>query len=130
MAVQLNHTILYARDSKASAAFFSEVLGLPKPSHWGPFEVVTTANGTNLDFLDADGDIASQHYAFLVSEAEFDAIFNRIKQRKLAYWADPGQTRRGEINRHDGGRGLYFEDPNGHLLEIITRAYGSGGWNP
>ncbi len=129
MAVQLNHTILYARDSKASAAFFSDVLGLPPPTHWGPFEVVTTANGTNLDFLDAD-EIASQHYAFLVSEAEFDAIFDRIKERKLAYWADPGQTRENEINRHDGGRGLYFEDPNGHLLEIITRAYGSGGWNP
>ena len=130
MAVQLNHTILYARDSKASAAFFSEVLGLPSPAHWGPFEVVTTANGTNLDFLDADGEIASQHYAFLVSEAEFDAIFARIKARKLAYWADPGQTRENEINRHDGGRGLYFEDPNGHLLEIITRAYGRGRWNP
>lgn len=130
MAVQLNHTILYARDSKASAAFFSEMLGLPPPAHWGPFEVVTTANGTNLDFLDADGGIAAQHYAFLVSEAEFDAIFGRIKARGLSYWADPGQTRKSEINRHDGGRGLYFEDPNGHLLEIITRAYGSGGWNP
>ena len=130
MAVELNHTILYARDSKASAAFFSEVLGLPAPAHWGPFEVVATANGTNLDFLDADGEIAPQHYAFLVSEAEFDAIFTRIKDRKLACWADPGQTRQGEINRHDGGRGLYFEDPHGHLLEIITRAYGSGGWNP
>ena len=130
MAVELNHTILYARDSKASAAFFSEVLGLPPPAHWGPFEVVATANGTNLDFLDADGEIASQHYAFLVSEEEFDAIFARIKDRKLSYWADPGQTRQGEINRHDGGRGLYFQDPNGHLLEIITRAYGSGGWNP
>lgn len=130
MAVELNHTILYARDSRASAAFFAEMLGLPPPTHWGPFEVVPTANGTNLDFLDADGEIASQHYAFLVSEAEFDAIFGRIKDRKLSYWADPGQTRQGEINRHDGGRGLYFEDPNGHLLEIITRAYGSGGWNP
>ena len=130
MAVELNHTILYARDSKASAAFLSEMLGLPAPVHWGPFEVVTTANGTNLDFLDADGEIASQHYAFLVSEAEFDAIFTRIKAGGLSYWADPGPTRQGEINRHDGGRGLYFEDPNGHLLEIITRAYGSGGWNP
>ena len=130
MAVELNHTIIWARDSKSSAAFLAEILGLPAPVRWGPFEVVATANGTNLDYLDRDGDIASQHYAFLVSEAEFDAIFNRIKDRKLAYWADPGQTRENEINRHDGGRGLYFEDPNGHLLEIITRAYGSGGWNP
>jgi catechol 2,3-dioxygenase-like lactoylglutathione lyase family enzyme len=67
---------------------------------------------------------------FLVSEDEFDAIFGRIKQRKLSYWADPGQTQKGEINRHDGGRGLYFEDSDGHLFEIITRSYGSGGWNP
>src|ERR1041385_193281 len=121
MAVELNHTIIWARDSKASAAFLAEMLGLPAPSHWGPFEVVATAHGTNLDYLDRDGEIASQHYAFLVSEAEFDAIFGRIKDRGLSYWADPGQTKRGEINRHDGGRGLYFADPNGHLFEIITR---------
>jgi catechol 2,3-dioxygenase-like lactoylglutathione lyase family enzyme len=130
MAVQLNHTILYARDSRASARFLAEVLGLPAPVHWGPFEMVATENGANLDYLDTEDEIASQHYAFLVSEAEFDDIFNRIKERKLAYWADPGQSQRGEINRHDGGRGLYFEDPNGHLFEIITRPYGSGGWNP
>ena len=128
MAVQLNHTILYARDSKASAKFLAEILGLPAPVHWGPFEMVTTANGTNLDYLDTGDEIASQHYAFLVSEPEFDEIFGRIKERKLSYWADPGQSQRGEINRHDGGRGLYFEDPDGHLFEIITRAYGSGGW--
>ena len=130
MAVQLNHTIIWARDSRSSATFFSDVLGLPAPTHWGPFEVVATANGTNLDFLDAESEIAAQHYAFLVSEEEFDAIFGRIKARGLSYWADPGQAKQGEINRHDGGRGLYFEDPNGHLLEIITRPYGSGGWNP
>lgn len=130
MAIQFNHTILYARDSRTSAAFLAEILGLPAPVHWGPFEMVQTANGANLDYLDTEDDIAPQHYAFLVSEAEFDAIFERIRDRKRSYWADPGQTRQGEINRHDGGRGLYFEEPNGHLLEIITRPYGSGGWNP
>lgn len=130
MAVHLNHTILYARDSRAAAKFLAEVLGLPAPVHWGPFEVVTTANGANLDYLDAEGEIASQHYAFLVSEPEFDQIFGRIKERKLSHWADPGQTRPSEINHHDGGRGLYFEDPDGHLFEIITRPYGSGGWDP
>jgi catechol 2,3-dioxygenase-like lactoylglutathione lyase family enzyme len=130
MAIRFNHTILYARDPAASAKFLAEILGLPAPIHWGPFDVVATANGANLDYLEADGEIASQHYAFLVDESEFDAIFARIKERKLSYWADPGQTRRDEINRHDGGRGCYFEDPNGHLLEIITRPYGSGGWNP
>lgn len=130
MAVQLNHTIIWVRDSRASAAFLAEMLGLPAPRHWGPFEVVTTANGTNLDFMDAEDEIAPQHYAFLVDEAEFDEIFGRIRARKIGYWADPAQKQSGEINRHDGGRGLYFEDPNGHLLEIITRSYGSGGWDP
>ena len=129
MAVQFNHTILYARDSRASAEFLAGLLGLPAPVHWGPFEMVTTANGANLDYIDADGTITPQHYAFLISEPEFDEIFGRIQQRKLPYWADPAQEQEGRINHHDGGRGVYFEDPNGHLLEIITRPYGSGGWN-
>jgi catechol 2,3-dioxygenase-like lactoylglutathione lyase family enzyme len=130
MAANLNHTIVYARDSATSAAFMAEILGLPPPTTWGPFVVVTTGNGVNMDFLDADGDIAPQHYAFQVSETEFDDIFARIKARALPYWADPGQTQQGRINRHDGGRGLYFEEPAGHLLEIITKPYGSGGWKP
>ena len=92
--------------------------------------MVTTANGANLDYMDADGEITPQHYAFLVADAEFDEIFGRIRERCLPYWADPSRTRPGEINRHEGGRGLYFEDPNRHLLAIITRPYGSRGWNP
>jgi len=125
MAIQFNHTILY----EASAKFLVEMLGLLAPSKWGPFVVVKTDNGTNLDYMDTDGEIASQHYAFLVDDQDFDAIFERIRARKLAYWSDPGQTQQGQINHHDGGRGLYFEDPDGHFLEIITRPYGSGGWN-
>jgi len=130
MAIDFNHTILSARDSEASAKFLAEMLGLPAPRHWGPFQMVTTENGTNLDYTHTDSEITPQHYAFLVSESEFDEIFGRIRERNLPYWADPGQTQQGEINHHDGGRGVYFEDPNGHLLEIITRPYGSGGWNP
>ncbi len=130
MAIDFNHTILSARDSEQSARFLAEMLGLPAPRRWGPFQMVTTENGANLDYLDADGDITPQHYAFLVGESEFDDIFGRIRERNLAYWADPRQTLRGEVNRHDGGRGLYFEDPDRHLIEIITRPYGSGGWNP
>jgi catechol 2,3-dioxygenase-like lactoylglutathione lyase family enzyme len=80
-------------------------------------------------FMDKDGNISMQHYAFLVSEAEFDQVLGRVRQRGLQYWADPARTKAGEINHHDGGRGVYFEDPNGHLLEVITRPYGSGGWN-
>lgn len=127
MAVQLNHTIVAARDPDASAAFLADVLGLPEPDHFGPFTVVETANGVSLDFLAVTGQIHSQHYAFLITDPEFDAIFGRIRAKGLAFWADPSQSRADEINDHDGGRGVYFEDPDGHLLEIITRPYGSGG---
>jgi catechol 2,3-dioxygenase-like lactoylglutathione lyase family enzyme len=127
MAVQLNHTIVAARNSEASAAFLADVLGLPKPARFGPFMLVETANGVSLDFMAADGPIAPQHYAFLISEAEFDSIFGRIEARGLPYWADPYRTRQSKINHRDGGRGVYFQDPDGHLLEILTRPYGSGG---
>lgn len=130
MSIDFNHTIVRSRDSKASAAFLADILGLPQPTKWGPFQMVTTANGVNVDFMDVEEETGTQHYAFLVSEAEFDQIFGRIRARGLAYWADPARTVAGEINRHDGGRGIYFQDPNGHLLEVITRPYGSGGWNP
>jgi catechol 2,3-dioxygenase-like lactoylglutathione lyase family enzyme len=130
MAIHFNHTILPARDSKASADFLAEMLGLSAPRRWGPFHMVTTDNDANLDYMDTEGEVVRQHYAFLVDDAEFEQIFNRICERNLPYWADPGQRKPGETNDHDGGRGLYFEDPNGHLLEIITRPYGSGGWNP
>jgi catechol 2,3-dioxygenase-like lactoylglutathione lyase family enzyme len=127
MPIELNHTIIWSHDAKASAKFLSEILGLPAPQTIYHFEVLTTANGVNLDFADKEGEIRTQHYAFLISEPEFDQIFGRIRQRGLDYWADPGRTRKGEINRHDGGRGVYFQDPSGHLLEIITRPYGSSG---
>jgi catechol 2,3-dioxygenase-like lactoylglutathione lyase family enzyme len=126
MTIQLNHTIVSARDTQTSAAFLAEILGLPAPTRFGPFLVVETDNGVSLDFLEGEGKIEPQHYAFLVGEAEFDQIFGRIRNRGLRYWADPGRTRSGEINHGDGGRGLYFQDPNGHLLEILTRPYGSG----
>jgi catechol 2,3-dioxygenase-like lactoylglutathione lyase family enzyme len=127
MAVRLNHTIVAARDKDIAAKFLTEILGLPAPSLLGPFAVVQVSADTSLDYHDADGEITSQHYAFLVDESEFDAIFARIRDRRLAYWADPYRHQRDEINSWDGGRGLYFDDPNGHLLEIITRPYGSGG---
>jgi catechol 2,3-dioxygenase-like lactoylglutathione lyase family enzyme len=130
VAIEFNHTIVWARDSGASAKFLAEILGLQAPKRWGPFVVVTTDNRANIDFMDAGGEIRSQHYAFLVSEAEFDEIFGRIRERGLSYWADPAQSRPGQINHNDGGRGVYFNDPNGHFLEILTRPYGSGGWNP
>jgi catechol 2,3-dioxygenase-like lactoylglutathione lyase family enzyme len=125
MAVQLNHTIVHATDKRRSATFLAEILGLPEPTPFGPFLVVEAANGVSLDFVEEPGE--PQHYAFLVSEDEFDAIFGRITERGLSYWADPGRRRPGETNTNDGGRGVYWEDPDGHFLEIITRPYGSGG---
>jgi catechol 2,3-dioxygenase-like lactoylglutathione lyase family enzyme len=126
MTIKLNHTIVYARDKRKSAAFLAGILGLPAPVPFGPFLGVKVGNEVTLDFLEADGEVAPQHYAFLISEAEFDEIFARIRAQRLTYWADPEQSQRNEINRWGGGRGLYFEDPSGHLLEILTRPYGSG----
>jgi catechol 2,3-dioxygenase-like lactoylglutathione lyase family enzyme len=126
MSVQLNHTIVHARNKRESANFLSEILGLRAPKPFYSFLVVNTENGVSLDFLETNEDIQIQHYAFLVSEEEFDAIFARIKQRSLKFWSDPMRRNEGVINQNDGGRGCYFQDPSGHILEIITRPYGSG----
>ena len=126
MTIKLNHTIVHSKDPQAAASFFAGVFGLGKPRPFGPFLDVEVQNEVTLAFLDAeDMEAQAQHYAFLVSEREFDQIFGRIQARKLKYWADPGQKQEGKINRHYGGRGVYFEDPSGHLLEIITQPYGS-----
>ena len=121
--VHLNHTIVFASDKNASARFLVEMLGLPAPSSYGPFAVVQVDNDVSLDFMDTDY-VHPQHYAFLVSEDEFDQIHARIVERGLTYWADPYHRRVNEINTNDGGRGLYWDDPDGHTLEIITRPYG------
>ena len=125
MKPQLNHTIVSATDPDASARFLADVLGLDEPARYSHFRVVEAGNGVSLDYALAD-DVHPQHYAFLVTEAEFDEIFERIEARQLPYWADPGRSRPGEINRRDGGRGVYFPDPDDHSLEILTRPYGSG----
>lgn len=127
MTVQLNHTIVAAHDKKASARFLADILGLEVSPQYGPFIPVEIPNAVTLDYMDSPGTITPQHYAFLVSEDDFDTIFGRIREAGLTYWADPYHRRAGEINHNDGGRGTYFEDPNGHNLEILTRPYGSGG---
>ena len=127
MAVQLNHTIVPASDNRASAQFLAEILGLPGPKPFGHFQVVELTNDVSLDYVQVDHVARIEHYAFLVSEPDFDEIFGRIRERDLPYWADPRHTQPGEINHGDGGRGVYFPDPDGHNLEILTRPYGSGG---
>lgn len=124
MSVDLNHTIVYCRDKLASAQFVSEILGLSPPSSFGSFAVVEVSNGVSLDFL--EGEVHPQHYAFLVSEPEFDEIYQRLLDRELPYWAEPGHGLPQQINTNDGGRGLYWDDPDGHILEILTVPY--GGW--
>ena len=127
MAAQLNHTIVWCRDKVASAGFLAEMLGLPAPRPFHHFLVVDLANGVSLDFYRKDEPPSPQHYAFLVDEETFDAGLTRLRERGADIWADPARTRPGEINTHDGGRGVYFHDPDRHLLEMITRPYGSGG---
>ncbi len=123
MDVQLNHTIVRCRDKQISAAFLTGLLGLPEATPFGPMLIVKLSNGVSLDYYEHDRPIASQHYAFLVSESDFDQIFARIRDQGLRYWADPGKQRPGETYRFNDGRGVYFDDPDGHLLEIMTRPY-------
>lgn len=124
MTIRLNHTIVPAEDKRASAEFLADLLGLEPPKPFGPFMAVKVDNDVTLDYRDEEGPIPSIHYAFLIDEAKFDEVFDRIRERGLSYWADPYHTEPGQINRRDGGRALYFEDPNGHNLEILTRPYG------
>jgi catechol 2,3-dioxygenase-like lactoylglutathione lyase family enzyme len=128
MSVRLNHTIVWCRDRERSANFFTEVFGRPRAVPFGPFLVVELDNGVSMDFhsVDPSFEITSQHYAFIVGDDEWDEIFARVVERGLDYWADPGKRQVGQINHHDGGKGVYFDDPDGHFLEIITRPYGSG----
>lgn len=123
----LNHHIVSATDSQASAGYYSEMLGLPAAVKFGEFAVLKVSADTTLDFIDSDSDFDRQHYAFLVTETEFDEIFTRIKNRNQPYWSDPMHHDPNRINGWDDGRGVYFDDPDGHRLEIITRPYGSGG---
>ena len=122
MTVQLDHTIVAAKDKNASAAFLAEILGLPEPVPMGHFAAVALDGGVTLDFADSDEPIRPTHYAFAVSAAEFDAIFERVQERGLPFWADPQRRRPGEIAERGRGRGFYFPDPSGHFLEVLTRA--------
>jgi catechol 2,3-dioxygenase-like lactoylglutathione lyase family enzyme len=126
VAIELNHTIVHSTDKARAATFVTELFGLPPAKPFGHFLVVEVDNGVSLDYIETDGPFDRQHYAFLVGDDEFTTVHRRIVERGLDHWADPGRTTPNEINHHDGGRGVYFTDPDGHLLEIITRPYGSG----
>ncbi len=127
MSVELNHTIVAAKDRQVSAEFLAGILGLKVGAAWGPFLPLQTSNSVTLDFVSSAETITMQHYAFLMSEEEFDGAFERIKAAGVTYYPGPDLSRPGEINHNDGGRGLYVLDPAGHGMEIITRPYGSSG---
>ncbi len=122
---ELNHLIVWARDQHASAEFVADLFGSGEPVLDPPFSAVRMENGVTLDFLTSTGPITAQHYAFLVSEEEFDRVMERIADRALPYWGGPGHSAPDQINRREGGRGVYFDDPDGHGFEAITRVYGS-----
>jgi catechol 2,3-dioxygenase-like lactoylglutathione lyase family enzyme len=119
MAITLDHTIVPAHDNEASAKFFARIMGLRYEGAMSHFAPVRLNDGLALDF-DTREKFEPHHYAFKVNEAEFDAIFGRIKDDGLAYGSGPRLPDNMEINHRGGGRGLYFKDPNGHLLEILT----------
>ncbi|HEV8314633.1 MAG TPA: VOC family protein [Burkholderiaceae bacterium] len=127
MTAQLNHTIVWCSNQEKSANFIAQILGLPPPRRFMHFLVVDLDNAVSIDYYETTDPIALQHLAFLVGEDEFDGVLARIRERVREIWADPARTLPGQINHHDGGSGVYFEDPDGHLLEVITRPYGSGG---
>lgn len=130
MSVALNHTIVYATDAHASASYLAEMLDLPSPARAGHFWQVDLDNGVSLDYASAAAEegekLPNLHLAFLVSEEQFDATYGRITDRGITHWADPRQHGVNQVNTNDGGRGVYWQDPDGHFLEIITVPY--GGW--
>ena len=121
MSVELNHTIVCVTDREKSAEFLAGILGLRTEPVDGPFVPIRLANGVTLDFLTVD-EVTGQHYAFLVGEDEFDAAMARLRESGTAYFADPFHRQPDEINHLHGGRGVYFADPDGHNMELLTRA--------
>lgn len=127
MPVTFNHTIIAARDRAESARFFREIFEAADAPSWGPFTNLTIDGGVLLQFADLPVDvypeIQNQHYAFLVDDALFDRAYARLREAGIEHWADPQKQGPGEINHGHGGRGVYFRDPAGQFLEMITQPY-------
>ncbi|MEZ4563318.1 MAG: VOC family protein [Thermomicrobiales bacterium] len=121
--VTLNHLIIVSRDREASARFYREILEAHEAPSWGPFTNILLDGGVLLQFAEPPVEPQFQHLAFLVDDDLFDRILDRLRQRDMAFWADPHFQLPGEINHEHGGRGVYFRDPSGHGLEVITRPY-------
>jgi catechol 2,3-dioxygenase-like lactoylglutathione lyase family enzyme len=125
ITIEFNHLIIFAKDKQQSAGFLTEILGLPEPKADGFFLSVGFKNNVTFQYAELGVDFIMQHYAFLVSEHEFDGILGRVQAKGLEYWADPRKQKPNEYNCNHGGRGFYFLDPSGHGMEVITQPYGS-----
>lgn len=123
MPAAFNHTIIASRDREASAAFYRSVLEADDAPSWGPFVNICLGGGVMLQFAEPPVEIQMQHYAFLVDDAHFDRAYQRLVAAGVEHWADPHMTQPGQVNTEHGGRGVYFKDPSGHGLELITRPY-------
>ncbi|MFI9123133.1 VOC family protein [Streptomyces bikiniensis] len=123
MAVTFNHTIVAAKDRHESARFLRELLELPEAPSWGPFVNVQLPDGVLIQFAEPPVEIQMQHYAFLVDDELFERAYGRLREQGIEHWADPQMRRPGETNTEHGGRGVYFKDPAGHAMELITRPY-------
>lgn len=123
MPATFNHTIIASADRHASARFYLELIeATPAPS-WGPFTNILLDGGVMLQFAEPPVEIQMQHYAFLVDDELFDRAYSRLVAWEITHWADPQMTQPGETNNGHGGRGVYFKDPAGHAIELITRPY-------
>jgi catechol 2,3-dioxygenase-like lactoylglutathione lyase family enzyme len=124
MTVYFDHHIVPSTDKERAARFYADLLGLPEPREEGPFAAVDLGNDVALYVAGWDSRVTPLHYAFLVSEEEFDACYARLTERGIMHWADPHCRLPHQVNHDDGGRGTYFRDPDGHFVEVLTRRYG------
>ena len=123
MPASFNHTIVASLNSAESAAFYRDILEISDAPSWGPFTNLQFDDGFLLQFAEPPVEIQMQHYAFLVDDDLFDRAYARIVERKIVHWADPQMQQPGEINHNHDGRGVYFKDPTGHALEVLTSPY-------
>lgn len=123
MTITFNHTIIAAKDREESARFYRRLFEVPPAPSWGVFTNIQLSDGVLLQFAEPPVEIQMQHYAFLVDDDLFDRAYQRILDDGIEHWADPHGKRPGETNTEHGGRGVYFMDPAGHGLEMITRPY-------
>ncbi len=124
MTITFDHTIVVSKDRSVSAAFFRSLFDLPEAPSWGPFTNVQLSDGALIQFAEPPVDeIQPQHYAFRVTDDLFDVVVERLSVGEITYWADPHQTDKGQINHHHDGRGVYFKDPAGHFIEVLTQPY-------